>query len=119
MRKFLYLTLLVFVLVSCGGQETEENTLDSGKIYFFYTNSCPHCHDALAYINKKYPDLPLTMVNVANEGGYKLLVQCARKFELGSQVGTPLFCLGGHYLMGWAPEYESCFDALVKPYLTH
>ena len=57
------------------------------------------------------------MVNVANAGGYELLVKCARKFKLGNQIETPLLCMGDNYLMGWAPEYETKFDSYVKPYL--
>ncbi len=88
--------------------------IDSSKIYFFYSNTCPHCHEALKYLDKKYPDLEITMVNIAAPDGYKLLVECARKFNLGNMLGTPLFCMGDQHLMGWAPEYEAKFDAMVR-----
>lgn len=121
MKKLLCLFTLVVVLFAsaCGKAEEESNTqlLEAGKIYFFYSNGCPHCHDALEYINKKYLDLKMTMVNVENPAGYELLFDCAEKFKLGSRVGTPLFCMDDKHLMGWAPEYEKQFDELVKPYL--
>lgn len=121
MKKLLCLFTLVVVLFAsaCGKAEEESNTqlLEAGKIYFFYSNGCSHCHDALEYINKKYSDLKMTMVNVENPAGYELLLDCAEKFKLGSRVGTPLFCMDDKHLMGWAPEYEKQFDELVKPYL--
>lgn len=121
MKRFWYLFTLVAVLFTAACGKTDEETtaqiLEPGKIYFFYSSSCPHCHDALKYINKKYPSLDMAMVNVGNPAGYKLLFDCAEKFKLGSRVGTPLFCMDDKHLMGWAPEYEKQFDELVQSYL--
>ena len=97
-------------------QDVSQQQLDSDKIYFFYSNTCPHCHDALEYLNNKYPDLELTMINVGTPDGYNLLIESARKFNLGNRVGTPLFVLGDKHLMGWAPEYAKDFDLLVKEF---
>ena len=97
-------------------QDVSQQLLNPDKIYFFYSNTCPHCHDALEYLNSKYPDLELTMVNVGTPGGYNLLIESARKFNLGNMIGTPLFVMGNNHLMGWAPEYEAKFDAYVKEF---
>lgn len=97
-------------------QDVSQQQLDSDKIYFFYSNTCPHCHDALEYLNNKYPDLELTMVNVGTPDGYNLLIESARKFNLGNMIGTPLFVMGDNHLMGWAPEYEAKFDAYVRKF---
>ena len=90
--------LLSAVLVAaafCLGGCAEKSAIQSDKIYFFYSETCPHCHDAEAY----------------------LFVKCAEKFNLGQRIGTPLFCMGDNYLMGWAPEYENRFDAYARPFL--
>lgn len=97
-------------------QDVSQQQLDSDKIYFFYSNTCPHCHDALEYLNSKYPDLELTMVNVGTPDGYNLLIESARKFNLGNMIGTPLFVMGDEHLMGWAPEYEAKFDTYVRKF---
>ena len=116
MKKFLYaLFLILGFTTACSADSQSE--IQPGKIYMFYSNSCPHCHDALQYINRKYPYLNLTMINVANPEGYQLLIKCARKFNLGQSVGTPLFCADNRHLMGWSPAAERDFDQLVKPYL--
>lgn len=96
---------------------TKQSEIQDNKIYFFYSTGCPHCHDALAYINQKYPDLKLSMVNVSNRDGYNLFIKCAKKFNLGNQIGTPLFCMGNKYIMGWSDEYAKKFDNDVKPFI--
>jgi len=118
MKKFLLLLTAVFsLLTACNdrGQNLAEE-ISPDKIYLFYANTCPHCHDALEYINQNYPDLPITMVNVANRQGYGLFIKCAQKFNLGRQIGTPLFCIGNNYLMGWSPNKALEFDRLVQSF---
>ncbi len=116
MKKWLgLLTVILLFTAACG--PTPQNQISNDKIYFFYSNSCPHCHEALEYINKKYSDLPISLVNVANPKGYDLFIACAQKFNLGNQIGTPLFCMGDNHLMGWAPEYESRFDQYARPFM--
>ena len=123
MRKiFTLLFLTLFITAGCDGQGNaasvkEDGGLADNKIYFFYYNECPFCHDAMDYINAKYPNLEITMINIHNPGGYELLVECARKFNLGRNVGTPLFCMGNKYLMGWSDESPRQFDEYVKAYL--
>lgn len=119
MKKIFY--LLVFSLLftaACDGNASNARTeLSPDKVYFFYSNSCPHCHDALEYINGKYPELKLSMVNVGNSEGYNLLIKCTRDFKLGSRIGTPFFCMGRQYLMSWSPQIADSFDEKVKPFL--
>ncbi len=114
MKKILSCLLLVLVVVACSAQKSN---LKDDEIYFFYSNSCPHCHHALEYMNKKYPNLEIAMVNVANPQGYDLLVEAAQKYKLGNNVGTPLITFGDNYIMGWAKQYEAKFDEYCKPYM--
>ncbi len=111
MKKYLLaLLILPMFLLGCG---RTENDFSSNKLYFFYSDTCPHCHDALKYIDTKYPELKLTMVNVANENGFELLIKAAKKFKLGNRVGTPLFVWNNRYIMGWSPQNEKLFDDLA------
>ena len=93
---------------------TEE--ISPNKMYLFYSNSCPHCHSALDYINQNHPDAKITMVNIANRQGYDLFLKCAQKFNLGKRIGTPLFCLGDNYMMGWSSENAKVFDNMVHQF---
>lgn len=115
-----FLCVLAFFVSACGErQSSSAEEISPNKIYLFFSNSCPHCHDALAYINREHPNLKVAMVNVADPVGYKLFVKCAQKFKLGRNIGTPLFCMGDNYLMGWAPEYENKFDEYSEPFQKH
>lgn len=119
MKKFLFMLAAVVVLL--GGCDSQNNSqkeeISPDKIYFFFSNGCPHCHQALEYISRRYPDLKMSMVNVGNNEGYDLFVKCAERFKLGRYIGTPLFCMGDNYLMGWSGDSEKRFDDYVQPYL--
>ena len=120
MKKFLLSLICVVSLLSAcqEHQNTQSSTeISADKIYFFYSNSCPHCHDAIAYLNKNHPDLKLSMENVSTQRGYELLFKCAEKFNLGNRIGTPLFCMGDKYIMGWSDNNAAQFEEYVKPYL--
>ena len=120
------LTAMVIGLCACGDNPAStngdtkvvaQNEIRADEIYFFFSNGCPHCHDALAYINAKYPNLQMAMVNVATPEGYDLFVKCAKKFKLGNRIGTALFCMGDKHLLGWSDAYAPKFDEYVKPFL--
>ncbi len=121
--KKIFFSLFVLIAVLCGcDNQTSNNqavktSLSDDKVYFFYYNECPYCHEAMDYINQKYPNLPITMVNIHNAGGYKLLIECAKKYNLGNNVGTPLFAMGSKYMMGWSADSPKQFDEYIKPYL--
>lgn len=114
MRRFLSALTVVLFLAACG--KTDNGPADD-KVYFFFSNTCQHCHHALEYINAKYPNLEMAMVNVGNPEGLRMLAQAAKDFEMGDSVGTPLMVFGDNYLMGWSAEYEPRFDEYVRPYL--
>lgn len=119
MKKLLYFLLACFLFTSAcdtqSNQAVEEISPD--KVYFFYSETCPHCHAAEAYLKKNYPNLPIERVDVSQKDGYALFVKCAEKFNLGNQIGTPLFCINENYMMGWIPEYAPRLDAYLKPFI--
>lgn len=117
MKKLLTALTVALLFISACKDKPAQAEISPDKVYFFYSNSCPHCHDALEYINQKYPKLKMTMVNVANADGRELFLRCAQKFNLGRYLGTPLFCMGDNHIMGWSPEYQAEFDRYVEPFL--
>lgn len=114
---------MILLLLCCCDNATSNKqqtaTLQNNKIYFFYYNECPYCHHAMDYVNRKYPELNVTMVNIYHNGGYDLFTKCAAKFNLGRNIGTPLFCMGDNYLMGWSPASEKTFDTYVEEFLSN
>ena len=118
MKKTALICLAVLLgLTGCDEAADSARDLTSNKAYFFYAQTCPHCHEADAYIRQNYPDLELVRLDVATPEGRDLFLKCADKFQLGRMIGTPLFCLGDHYLMGWVPAYEQRFDSYIEPFL--
>lgn len=118
MPKILTCLLPIILLISaCNSQSSSQEALDNHKIYLFYHNECPYCIQAMDYINQNHPDLEVTMVNIYNNGGMKLLQQCAAKFNLGEQIGTPLFCFGDKYIMGWSQENISLFNQYATDFI--
>ena len=116
MRKiFAYVLLALLVFWSISAQAAQR--LNPDKIYFFYSDYCPHCHHAQQYIDKKYPNLQMTKVDVQTPKGYALLFYVAKEYQLGDQIGTPLFIMGKNHIMGWSDEYEKQFDEYVKPFI--
>lgn len=124
MKKF-WAIMVVFMSVVVGGCEkstdkvdvVQNNQIQDDQIYFFYYNGCPYCHYALDYMNEKYPDLKIVMVDIYKDGGFDLFKKCADKFNLGREIGTPLFCMGDQYIMGWSKGTEKQFDDYVKPFV--
>lgn len=127
MHKILFALLVVFLLSAggCGDGTGAGSAAVSGaapvlrddKIYFFYYDECPYCHVAAHSIQSRYVGLPIELANIHKREGAVLFEACARKFGLGREVGTPLFCMGDKYIMGWPPGAEEMFDAYVKPFI--
>ncbi len=114
MKKYFLLFCLVLAMAGCSNSSGE---LSANKVYFFYQDSCPHCHHALQYVNSRYPALQMEMMNIATPQARELFIKCAKKFKLGNSLGTPLFCMGDKYLMGWSRRNQTLFDQYARPYV--
>ena len=111
MKKLAVLLLWGLMLTGCG-QKSET------QVEFFTHNGCPYCEKALQYISANYPQLPMQVFEIGNDDNMKKFVACARRFKLtGTQLGTPLICMGQHYLLGWSPENEKLFNEYAKPFM--
>ncbi len=117
MKKILFVLIGILFIYACDNTKSANTKLSNDYIYFFYHTNCIYCHKAINYINKKYPSLNMKIHNIENQNSYKLFIECATKFNLGNNVGTPLLCMGDKYIMGWGDEYEKNFDDYVKPFL--
>lgn len=119
MKKLSYFLALaaLFITTSCDNTPKELTEIVPNKAYLFYSDVCPHCHEAQKFLNKKYPDLNIIKLDVATPQGEQLLRQCAKKFKIKQGLGIPLFCLGDNYIMGWGPAYEQKFQNYIKPFL--
>ncbi len=112
MRKI----LLILALVLFGFKAMADDKLASDKIYFFTHKGCPYCEMAEAYIGQNMQDVAIEQVDIDKPGGMFLFRKCVQKFKLGREVGTPLFCMGDDYLMGWSEENQRQLVEMSKKF---
>ena len=112
MRKI----LLTFALVFLSFNALADDELVNDKIYFFTHNGCPYCEMAEEYISQNMQNIAIENVSIDRPGGMYLFRKCVQKFKLGREVGTPLFCMGDDYLMGWSEENQQRFVELSKKF---
>ena len=106
---------LGMILVSCG-KGNEVATLSQERVYFFYQETCAHCHTAAEYIKEKHPQLKIKALDIKMPGNRRLFDQAARDYGLGNMVGTPLICFGKNYIMGWGDDAPQQFDKYAEDY---
>lgn len=111
---FLFCAAGLFLTAACHQNEAK---FDDGNIYFFYQTTCPHCHDAAGYFNTKYPDVKILRYDIKLPGNMKLFEQALRHYNIKGPAGTPLICMGRHYIMGWGANETQLFDLYVKDYM--
>ena len=69
-------------------------------------------------MNEKYPNLEMKLINIRqSRENFELLLKCAKKFNIGNNLGTPLICMGDNYIMGWSEEQQKQFDEYVKDFI--
>ncbi|MBN1783822.1 MAG: hypothetical protein JW812_02550 [Alphaproteobacteria bacterium] len=85
----------------------------------FYSPTCPHCHDAMRFIDaklkKEYPNVNIVRHNVfiSSEGD----MMKEKALELGiARLGVPLFIVGDDFVSGFGSdettgdEYRTAID---------
>ena len=117
--KKIYLTLfLILMLFCCKGFAGIEQLISPDQIYVFTQATCSHCWAAEDYLKEEYPDLKIQKRDIADSKNLNLFFACAAKFKLDkTQLGTPLFCMGDHYIMGWGRSERKLFEEYVEEFL--
>lgn len=132
MRKLLSLCVCLcglVIIAACHSEEKKEDTaavntteaqdivsLSADMVYFFYQETCPHCHDAAAYLHENHPNAKIKALNIKMPGNMKLFSEAVMTYKIGNQAGTPLICFGENYIMGWSDEDKKMLDVWIKPY---
>lgn len=92
--------------------------IDNDHIYFFTQDGCPHCAQAIDYIKQSYPNTKIEYLKIADLKNQDSFFACANKFGLNKrQLGTPLICMGQHYILGWSEDQEKQFDEFIKDFI--
>lgn len=82
---------------------------DKVEMILFYSPSCPHCHDAIAFLDKiapSYPELKITKHNVSTKTGVNYYMYYKNKLNFSSN-GVPVAVFGDKYELGFGDEDTS------------
>ncbi|PIE34726.1 MAG: hypothetical protein CSA55_00275 [Ilumatobacter coccineus] len=111
------LTMIVILLMPLRAAAGAPN---DDKVYglFFYSPTCPHCHDV---ITNDWPgiagefgdDLVVLFVDVTTEGGQALIQQTVREMEIEA-TGVPMLIIGETVLVGAIQIPEQTPDLVRK-----
>lgn len=104
------------LLLTACGKGDDITSLSKDEVYFFYQETCPHCHEAADYIKADHPNLRIKPLDIKMPGNRRLFEQAVRSYDIGQMAGTPLICFGKRYIMGWGPDDVALLDEYAKDY---
>lgn len=108
------------VVASITGEKIEEDKIN---LYLFYSESCPHCHKEMEYLEndfkEKYKDdVIIYKYEVSkNEENSKILSSIKKMFKEESN-GVPFTVIGNKYVLGFGDSLKSEIEYIVDDYLT-
>ena len=122
MKKIILVFVAVFTVLVWGfGHKTSaksDEVISDNEIYVFIQKGCSHCLAAEKYLKEKQPDLKVQLKDIAEPENLKLFFACGSKFKLNkATMGTPLFCMGKNYILGWSFEEQQKFETYVQDFL--
>ena len=115
MKKIFLLLVFALITFAVTAEEASENIL-----YFFYSNSCPHCHEAMPFVEeleKERPDITFRKLEVSeNEVNRAVFRKKAEKLGIKGG-GVPTFVFKDKYVIGFRKGvFEEKIRALIgKP----
>ena len=81
---------------------------DKKEMILIYSDRCPHCHDAIEFIEKhiepKFKDLTIKKYDVRTSEGNKIFKEYVKKFNVTGGYGVPFVVIGDNYQMGFAGD---------------
>lgn len=115
MKKIILVMLLALSIVLPSNTYASENKI---KIYLFRGDTCPHCEEALEYLNEHKDKIEgyelVTYETWENDANSRLLKAVDAKLNItGNDIGSvPLFVVGDKYIMGY--KNSSTIDEVLN-----
>ncbi len=109
-KKYLLVLLLTFFAFPVFAQENPVELL------FFYSPTCPHCHEVEAELNtfkETYPQLDITEYNVTEEEGNKIFLQLSDIYEKNIN-GVPVVLINDKALSGSASSTINEIESQIE-----
>ncbi|MEX1014022.1 MAG: hypothetical protein WDZ80_02575 [Candidatus Paceibacterota bacterium] len=99
--------LLLFIVVFLSGYfiSLAQQDSDSFAVHFFYSPTCPHCHDEALFldqIEEKYPEINIERYNVGDIRNHDLLKSLAEEHDAERFLGSvPMTFIGEDFFLGF------------------
>lgn len=115
---FLFISLSVDHYRKANSMEAGRASYSPDKFVIFYSPTCPHCHDALEFIDnklsKKYPEIDFMPVN--GEKQFDMFMRY--KHELGfGNFAVPRVAFNGETLLGFNNSMKAKYRDMIESYL--
>ena len=129
--KYIFAFLLLFVFIPFVKAEnnlydkvvevTKVKTEDKVDIYFFYSDTCPHCHKEMEYLKEINDDKYKNKINiiyyeVSSDGVIDMLGKVKDIFSVKSN-GVPFTVVEDEYLLGFSDSLSSRLDYMIDSHL--
>ena len=108
---FLIFTMLIFFVSAEEAQKSE-------RFYFFYSDSCPHCHEAMPFVEeleKEFPNIEFKKLELSKVPE-NLAIFNKKVEKLGIQGGgVPTFVFRDQYIVGFQKgAFEEKIRAMIN-----
>ena len=108
----LLVSAMISLMLSAG-----ETTQKSERFYFFYSESCPHCHEAMPFIEeleKEFPNIEFKKLELS-KAPENMAIFNKKVEKLGIKGGgVPTFVFRDQYVVGFKKGvYEEKIRAMI------
>ena len=114
MKKVLFLLVFVLVSLTLSAEEAQKTE----RFYFFYSDSCPHCHEAMPFVEeleKEFPNIEFKKLELSKVPENMAIFN--KKVEkLGIKGGgVPTFVFRDQYIVGFKKGvFEEKIRAMIN-----
>ena len=114
MKKVLFVLLFAVFSLVLSAEEAQK----SERFYFFYSDSCPHCHEAMPFVEeleKEFPNIEFKKLELSKVPE-NLAIFNKKVEKLGIQGGgVPTFVFRDQYIVGFKKgAFEEKIRAMIN-----
>ncbi len=110
----------IFILLACAMISlllSAEDVKKSERFYFFYSDSCPHCHEAMPFVDeleKEFPNIEFKRLELS-KAPENMAIFNKKVEKLGIKGGgVPTFVFRDQYIVGFKKGvYEEKIRAMI------
>ena len=114
MKKVLFLLVFALVSLTLSAEEAQKTE----RFYFFYSDSCPHCHEAMPFVEeleKEFPNIEFKKLELS-KAPENMAIFNKKVEKLGIKGGgVPTFVFRDQYIVGFKKgAFEEKIRAMIN-----